>query len=143
MLKPKVMNKKECLSMFLKHYFNYLSFLNKYIKNPKHSKKFKIFIEKNYLVKKTNPSYLIKTWYTKISDPYLVYIKNKNKEFFMNKDYSTELQDEVKKEVNINSITEQCKIIFNTINDEEKDIIWKYLKILSELSSLYITNIST
>ena len=94
-------------------------------------------------MQKTNPSYLIKTWYTKISDPYLAYIKNKNQDFFMNKDYSTELQDEVKKEVNINSITEQCKIIFNTINDEEKEIIWKYLKILSELSSLYITNIST
>ena len=143
MLKPKGMNKKECLSMFLKHYFNYLSFLNKYIENPKHNKKFKTFVEKNYLVKKTNPSYLIKTWYTKISDPYLVYIKNKNQDFFMNKDYSNELQDEVKKEVNINSITEQCKIIFNTINDDEKEIIWKYLKILSELSSLYITNIST
>jgi hypothetical protein len=65
-------------------YFSFLDFIKKHIQNDL---KFNGFYMKNLIIKSTNIKLLIKTWYNRITSKYYAQVMNKDLEFFMNKTY--------------------------------------------------------
>jgi hypothetical protein len=74
---------------FNKSYFEFLKFIEKYLKEDKH---FKNFYRKNQMMKETNPKFFIKTWYLRIGK-YNDQIMQRDVSFFLNKDYENDVSD--------------------------------------------------
>ena len=71
------------ISDFNKSYFEFLKFIEKYLKEDKN---FKTFYRKNQMMKETNPKFFIKTWNNRIGK-YNEQIMRRDVSFFLNKDY--------------------------------------------------------
>jgi hypothetical protein len=74
---------------FNKSYFEFLKFIEKYLKDDKH---FKTFYRKNQMMKETNPKFFIKTWNSRIGK-YNEQIMRRDVSFFLNKDYGDDVSD--------------------------------------------------
>ena len=88
------------------------------------------------IIKKINPSLIIKIWYKYIYSKYKTQIENNNIEFFMEKDYREDVEylnksDDIIK--NIDNIREPIK----NMSKENQDKSFKYIKNLCILSKLY------
>lgn len=88
------------------------------------------------IIKKINPSLIIKIWYKYIYSKYKTQIENNNIEFFMEKDYREDVEylnksDDIIK--NIDNIKEPIK----NMSKENQDKSFKYIKNLCVLSKLY------
>ena len=88
------------------------------------------------IIKKINPSLIIKIWYVYIYSKYKIEIENSNINFFIEKDYKEDLEylhksDEIIK--NIDKIKEPIK----NMTKENQDKSFKYIKNLCMLSKLY------
>ena len=88
------------------------------------------------LVRKTNPKLIIKIWDTYVNEPYHDEIEKGNIDFFINKDYSVDLNNSS----NAGSIMESINRLRDPIRkmtqpDQQKTI--KYLQNLMKLSILY------
>jgi|688.fasta_scaffold585683_2 hypothetical protein len=88
-------------------------------------------------IKKSNPTLLAKLWYSHIYCKYKDAIDSNNIDFFLEKDYQTEI-------LNINSNTEEILNFIENIRDplrnlnaENKNQSMKYIKLLSQLSVMY------
>lgn len=79
------------------------------------------------LMQKTNPAFVIQTFYDNVSVPYSVPIDEKNESFIVN--YSAEGYDESGMDV-----IEKIKRYWSVLSPATKDSIWQYLKVLKELS---------
>ena len=64
--------------------------------------------------------------------PYYTYIENKDESYFLNKTYDENID-------NIDYMSKKCKEIYQTLGNNEKEILWKFIKILSDLSALYFS----
>ena len=71
-------------------YFNFLDFIKKHIKNDL---KFNAFYMKSMIIKTTNIKLIIKTWYNRITSKYYTQVMNKDLEFFMNKTYTDDVNN--------------------------------------------------
>ena len=74
---------------FNKSYFEFLKFIEKYLKEDKN---FKTFYRKNQMMKETNPKFFIKTWNNRIGK-YNDQIMRRDVSFFLNKDYGDDVSD--------------------------------------------------
>jgi hypothetical protein len=88
------------------------------------------------LIKKLNPSLIIKIWYVYIYSKYKTEIENNNIDFFIDKDYKNDLEymnksDDIIK--NIDKIREPIK----NMSKENQEKSFKYIKNLCILSKLY------
>jgi len=87
-------------------------------------------------IKQANPTIIIKTWVQYIYMPYKDTIDSGNMEFFLNKDYSSDL-------ANVANAKEVLKIIdtlrspMSNMTDQQKTFTMEYLQNLSKLSLLY------
>ncbi len=122
--------KKEIYKIFITQYFNYLTFLKSH--DSDNDVVFNTFIKKNNVIKKTNPKLFIKLWYESVYIPYYTYIENKDESYFLNKTYDENID-------NIDYMSKKCKEIYQTLGNNEKEILWKFIKILSDLSALYFS----
>jgi hypothetical protein len=87
-------------------------------------------------LKKMNPKIIIGVWKTYISDKYSNEIDKGDIEYFLNKNYSSDLQDtDYNKEI-LDKI-EKMKNSIKLMQDDSKEKTIKYLQNLNKLCNLY------
>ena len=87
-------------------------------------------------LKRLNPRIIIEVWKTYISDNYSEQIENGNIEYFLNKNYSSDLKEsDYNKEI-LNKI-EKMKNSIRLMSDDNKEKTIKYLQNLNKLCKLY------
>ena len=89
-----------------------------------------------FIIKKINPSLIIKIWYTYIYSPYKTEITNDNINFFLEKDYKNDViylksSDDIVK--NIDKLRDPIR----NMGKENQEKSFKYVKNLCILSKLY------
>jgi hypothetical protein len=89
-------------------------------------------------LRKANPSILLKVWHKKITVPYGAIIEEGNMEYFLEKDYSSDI-------INIPNAKEVVRIIdtslrdpIRSMDDVNKAHCMKYVQLLSRLSVAYM-----
>jgi len=89
---------------------------------------------------KMNPKKAIELWYTRLTLKYNERIQNEDIDFFMTKDYSDDVKSIKGTGLTIDSdIIEQLREPIKNMNDENKKKAIKYLKEMTQLSTLYFT----
>lgn len=88
------------------------------------------------MIKKMNPSMIIKIWYKYIALPYDVQIQNNNINFFIEKDYKNDLQY-VNKADDITKHIDVLRDPVRNMGKDNQDKSFKYIQNLCLLSKLY------
>jgi len=88
------------------------------------------------LLKKTNPTILIKVWLSSVYTPYVEEINNGDVNFFINKDYSDDLKDTQEQNKIIDFINDMRDNVME-LPDSTKDYIMSYVQSLSKMSVQY------
>ena len=88
-------------------------------------------------IKKINPKKIIKSWKMYINDKYIDEIDKSNMDFFINKDYTQDLQYTTG---NINNIINNIKILLRETSQENIDKSLKYVQNLCKICNLYYAN---
>ena len=89
------------------------------------------------LVKKANPTSIIKVWYSNVYEPYKIELATGDISFFCDKDYKNDL-------VHLNNSEEIMKAIqrirdpLRELSEENKKTAFKYLGNLCKLSDVYM-----
>lgn len=126
-------NKSLILKTFYNQLFQFLDDILNIIPSDdiKTSKKYLLSMQS------LNPSLIIKIWYNHIEKPYHNEIQNKDINFFLEKDYSADLE-------NLQNASEILNIINNSIREPLKNMTptnlehcKTYIKLISELSLKY------
>jgi hypothetical protein len=89
-----------------------------------------------FIIKKVNPSLIIKIWYTYIYSPYKTEITNDNINFFIEKDYKNDVvylksSDDIVKHI------DKLRDPIRNMGKENQEKSFKYVKNLCILSKLY------
>jgi hypothetical protein len=87
------------------------------------------------LVRKSNPKMIVKIWNKYIVEPYKQEIESGNLDFFMNKDYSNDVQTTGYSDQIMNSINRLRNPIKN-MDEENKQKTMKYVQNLTTLAKL-------
>ena len=128
-------NQKEILKKFVKIFFDFLEFVKKY--SNKNSE-FLSFYRKSFLLKKTNIRLFIKMWYEHICSLYFKPIMEGNVDFFLHKDYKTEINK------GNNTIIIDCikhmKELYTKLEKDIVNVFVVYMQKLTYLSALYYKN---
>ena len=90
------------------------------------------------LLKKANPRKIIEVWKTYVTDPYYSRIENNEIDFFINKDYDSDIGLDGKSEV-ISAI-DRLREPIRRMKDDDKEVVMKYLLNLCKLTILYFKN---
>ena len=118
---------------FNKHFFEFLEdILNVFPGNAEVKYEIKTF----ETIKKLNTTAIIKTWYVNAYIPYQSVIDSGNIDYFIQKDYSTDLAD-VSKGEEIVRMIDNIRGPISGMDDENKQHCMKYIQNLSKLSTLY------
>jgi hypothetical protein len=88
------------------------------------------------IIKKLNPSLIIKIWYVYIYSKYKTEIDNNNIDFFIDKDYKNDLENMNKSDDIVKNIDKIRQPIKN-MSKENQEKSFKYIKNLCILSKLY------
>ena len=88
------------------------------------------------LLKKANPRKIIEVWKTYVTDPYFAKIENNEIEFFINKDYNSDIGIDSKSEV-ISAI-DRLRDPIRRMEEDDKQVVMKYLLNLCKLTILYL-----
>ena len=88
------------------------------------------------LVKRLNPSIVIKIWHSKVYVPYQSVIDEGNLTFFFEKNYFEDL-DKVNNAVDIMKIIDKLREPVKLMNEVNKQHTMKYIQNLSKLSKMY------
>lgn len=120
---------KDLFQQFNKLYFDFLSFLKS---NSNGDKLFNGFYKKNFIIKNTNIKLFIKGWYDNITVHYYQNIIEDNINFFLKKDYQTDI---VKIE-NSNNIIKYINYFKENYNHFEKKITDEFIGYIKELTKL-------
>jgi hypothetical protein len=93
---------------------------------------------KNYFLtlRKINPKLIISTWHTKIAVNYKEEIDNGNLTFFLEKDYTSDLNKNSNNNKILDGITRLREPI-NLMNEENKSKSMKYIQNLTKLCIIY------
>ena len=81
---------------------------------------------------------LIGIWKTSVVDIYEEAIMNGDKEYFINKDYSSDLGEGGTDKMM--SVVEDVRVLIRNTSEENKDIAIKYLQNLTKICKLYYAN---
>jgi hypothetical protein len=125
-------NEKSAKIMFLEQSENFILYLLKEIPNDNN---IKIFNEKFWIAKKANSAKIINA-FIKFVLPHKEKIFNKNEEYFLNGGGQENLKEDKHRDLYQYSVN--LKNSWNILNEEQKDIIWKYFKILIILSEKHV-----
>lgn len=91
------------------------------------------------ILKKTNPTIIVKIWFTYVYTPYAEEINNGDINFFINKDYSNDLKDTTDQSRIMKFINDMREYVMN-VPDEQKNIIMNYVQNLSKMSVQYASS---
>ena len=85
-------------------------------------------------IKKVNPKKIIEIWKTYVNDKYIQEINDGNWDFFINKDYTEDLQYTSSNVVNV---INDVKIQLRDTSNENKQKALKYVQNLCKICNLY------
>jgi hypothetical protein len=88
------------------------------------------------MIKKLNPSIIIKSWFIYVYNPYNTYIEEGNIDYFLNKDYSEDLSS-IQKADEFLKIIDKVRSPLKTLDESNKIVCTEYLQKLNKLSLLY------
>jgi len=126
------------LSAFNNHFIEFLEDVHKIFPNNKDIRSAKTAL---LLLKKTNPRAVIKLWKIHIVKPYEQQIENGDVDFFINKDYSSDVSniDDINNVVNLNTlnIIEHLREPVRNMGEENQKKAIKYMQNLTKISKMY------
>ena len=133
------MSKQEKTSWFKLFNSTYFELLKMMKDNSDKNKDFLRFYKQNLFLKRANVKLFIRTWYTNITRFYMEPILNGNIQFFLEKDYSAEINEnkEFSNTYSIESYVQYFKEIYNTLKQEDVDAFVEKVQELTKLSKLY------
>lgn len=121
------------IQAFFKHFDEFMQdILRVYPENKKYLK-LKMYFDG---VKKANPRILIMAWKTMITDLYREQIEKGDVEFFMDKDYSTDV-DWVNRKHKPEDSIEELRASVRQMSDENKNNAMRYVQNLTKIGDLY------
>ena len=119
---------------FNKSYFEFLKFIEKYLKEDKN---FKTFYRKNQMMKETNPKFFIKTWNSRIGK-YNEQIMRRDVSFFLNKDYGNDVSDTGNAGNNtLLKYIDDFKQNYDSFSEETKTEFINFIVVLTHKSHVY------
>jgi len=121
------------LTAFNNHFIEFLEDVSNIFPNDKDIKKSKISLE---LLKKTNPRLIIKVWKEQIASKYREKIEAGDISFFLNKDYSSDI-DGANESTKIMSSIERLRVPISNMGEDNQEKTMKYIQNLTKLSDLY------
>ena len=126
-------NKKTILSTFNTHFFEFIDFILTVVIDD-----LNILTAKNtfQVIKKTNPTLIIKLWDKFIYNKYKLFIDEGDIRFFFEKDYTNDL-GHLTNQGEILEIINKLREPIRNMSDENKGKSMKYIQTLSKLSELY------
>lgn len=127
------MDKSSVLKAFNNHFFEFIDDVIRILPDNNDIKTSKTFFE---TTKKANATIIIKVWYTYIQVPYGEMLESGNIDFFINKDYSTDLAN-LSNANEIVSAIDKVREPIKDMGDENKQHSLKYFNNLNKLSKLY------
>lgn len=89
------------------------------------------------MMKKMNPKLIISSWRDFIAKPYSEDIEKGGMDFFLNKDYSEDLQALAGDTEKILEVVDRLRGPLRTLHPEDADSALKYISNLTKLSLLY------
>ena len=89
-------------------------------------------------LRKANPSILLKVWHKKVTVPYGELIENGNMDYFLEKDYSSDLDNLANSKEIMRIIDSSLRDPIRGMNDVNKGHCMEYIQLLCRLSSAYI-----
>lgn len=122
----------QILQSFVSAYFELLDYVKNFFEK---NIDFKKFYAQNLIIKKSNISLFIKTWYKYITQQYYQIIMDGNIDYFFNDD----MQNSLSKQID-NSMMKYIILIrnkYNSTNDDIIKIIADKIKVLTQFSYLY------
>ena len=131
-------NKITVLRAFNNHFFEFMDFILRVVNND-----LNVLTAKNAfeLIKKSNPTLIIKIWNSFIYNKYQSFIDAGDISFFFEKDYSKDL-GKLSNHGEILEIINKLREPVRNMSDENKAQSMKYIQTLSKLSELYITHLN-
>lgn len=129
-------DKSTVCKAFNKHFFDFIEDLLVIFPNSKEI----MFAKTSFsTVNRFNVSLLIKQWYNNVYLPYGEQIENNDIEFFLQKDYSTDLKKnkDAKQSDEIIKMIENIRQPIATTDEINKQHSLKYLQNLNKLSAAY------
>lgn len=121
------------LKLFNNQLMEFLSDVSTVFPRDSNIKTARFFVE-NMI--KVNPSLLIKLWYRDITTPYKTQVESGNIDFFLEKDYNSD----IKGKENPESIMQVIKIIkkmISELNDVERKKVISYVQNFTKISCIY------
>lgn len=97
-------------------------------------KKYKRYVDS---VKKMNPSLIIKVWKRHITDKYEKIIEEEDIDYFLKKDYKSDLID-LEKPKPVEEIIDDIRNMIKDMSIENKTRSFKYIQNLTKLSKHYV-----
>ena len=126
-------NKTTILRTFNTHFFEFIDFILTVVIDD-----LNILTAKNtfQVIKKTNPTLIIKLWDKFIYNKYKLFIDEGDIRFFFEKDYTNDL-GHLTNQGEILEIINKLREPIRNMSDENKGKSMKYIQTLSKLSELY------
>jgi hypothetical protein len=87
-------------------------------------------------IKRANPTVIIKVWLTHVYTPYRQSINDGDIEYFINKDYGSDLNS-VSNVQDVMKVIDTIREPIRSMDDVNKGHTIKYIQVLSKLSELY------
>lgn len=128
-------DKSSILKAFNNHFFD---FLDDIIGILPENKDLPVSRNSFDIIKRANPTAIIKVWYKFIYLPYFEVISRGEIEFFYEKDYNDDVGHLVNSQ-NIMIIIDTLRKPIKDMSDTNKEHTMKYLQNLSKLSNIYST----
>ena len=125
------MSSSNLLNSFNNHFFEFISDIQKVFPNDTDLQS---AINYMTIIRKANPKMILKIWKNKIASKYYSEIKNGNLEFFLEKDYSTDI--DIDNSSQIITCINRLKTPIKQMSKENQDKSMKYIQNLTELSLL-------
>ena len=130
------MDKKAYFSSFNRTYFELLKMMKEQVQD---NKDFKRFYNQNLFVKRTNIKLLIRTWYEHITYFYKEPIFRGNIQFFLDKDYSSDMSKnrDFSNTYSIDTYIQYFKSVYESLDKKQVDTFVSKVQELTQLSNLY------
>ena len=128
------MDKREIMVAFNNQYQEFMDDIERLFPDEKEVKQMKQCIE---MLKKANPKKLIELWKLYVTDKYQKEIEAGDYNFFTNKDYSTDLDEQTKNDNEVMNSIEKFKAYTQKLNNKNLETSMTYIKNLSTLCILY------
>ena len=128
-------DKSLIMKAFNKQFFDFLDDIIGIIEVNEEIKVARVYFE---TLKKANPSILLKVWNSKIAVPYGNIIEEGNVDFFLEKDYSSDLDNLANSKEIMRVIDSSLRDPIRSMDAVNKGHCMKYVQLLSRLSNAYV-----